>query len=103
MDNIIANNIKKYRLQKGFSQKELAQMLNISNSRLSNWEQGTNKPPADTIGLICSSLGISASELLGLTLAKDELNHEERIIIENYRAKKEMHHSIKVLLGIEQP
>lgn len=36
----IGARIRKYREMRGFSQKELAQKIGVSNSRVSNWEQG---------------------------------------------------------------
>ena len=40
----IGARIRKYREMSGFSQKELAQKIGVSNSRVSNWEQGINRP-----------------------------------------------------------
>lgn len=38
----IGARIRKYREMHGFSQKELAQKIGVSNSRVSNWEQGVS-------------------------------------------------------------
>lgn len=102
MDNIIGDNIRKYREQVGLSQKQLAKKIGVSNSRLSNWEQGINNPPADFLGIICDALNISASELLGIKLSTDELNHEERKIIQAYRIKPDLQHAVKLILGIDR-
>lgn len=40
----IGNRIRKYREECKLSQKDLAQKLGVSNSRVSNWEQGINRP-----------------------------------------------------------
>lgn len=85
----------------GITQKQLANKLGINNSRISNWEQGANNPPADLIADICEALNVSASELLGVKLAADELNIDERKVIKEYRAKVAMQHAVKVLLGID--
>lgn len=45
----IGARIRKYREMSGFSQKELAQKIGVSNSRVSNWEQGINRPDADIL------------------------------------------------------
>lgn len=100
-ENTIGHNIQMYREKKGLTQTEFAKRINIKNTRLSNWENGQNYPPADYIGKICEALDISASELLGLKLSNDEFSYEERRIILKYRANKEMQHAIKVLLGME--
>lgn len=38
----IGARIRKYQEMSGFSQKELAQKIGVSNSRVSNWEQGVS-------------------------------------------------------------
>lgn len=60
----IGARIRKYREMSGFSQKELAQKIGVSNSRVSNWEQGINRPDADILADICKALNVSPSELL---------------------------------------
>lgn len=101
MKSNVGDNIRKYREMNNLSQKQLANKLKISNSRVSNWEQGANNPPADMIVHICEALNVSASELLGVKLATDELSVDERRVIKEYRAKASMQHAVKVLLGIE--
>ena len=41
------------RVNAGFSQKEAATMLNISNKTLANWEKGNSFPNAQQIEKIC--------------------------------------------------
>lgn len=102
-DNVIGDNIKKFRKKKWLSQKQFAEMLGVNNSCVSNWENGLNNPPADKIVDICKNLDVSASELLGLKLASEELSVEEKEVIKEYRKKKDMNHAVKVLLGIDEP
>ncbi|MBQ7035884.1 MAG: helix-turn-helix transcriptional regulator [Clostridia bacterium] len=67
MDNyIIGERVKKLREARGISQKDFAKKLNITASRLSNWENGYNKIPFDFIPEIASLLGGSVDALLGL-------------------------------------
>lgn len=97
----IGKNIHKFRKQKGLTQSELAEILGVKNTTVSNWETGDNNPPADLLGNICDALGISATELLGLKHSKDEFNYEERKLILKYRENKDMQHAVKVLLGMD--
>lgn len=97
----IGKNIHKFRKKKGLTQSELAVILGVKNTAVSNWETGDNNPPADSLGNICEALGISATELLGLKHPRDELSFEERRVIQKYRENKNMQHAVKVLLGIE--
>ena len=59
--------IKRLRESKGISQKKLASQLGVSSSRLSNWEQGINRPDVDILSAICEALDVSADKLLDVT------------------------------------
>ena len=61
----IGETIKRLRESMGLSQKELAQILKISNQRLSNWEKDINQPNADFIAALCDVLNVNADDLLG--------------------------------------
>lgn len=60
----IGSQIKKYRKAKGLTQKELAELINASAGRVSNWEQGANRPDVDALVDLCKALDVSADELL---------------------------------------
>ena len=97
----IGARIRQYRELQGISQKELAEIINVSNSRLSNWEQGINRPNADIIAALCKALKVSPSELLDVRLDTDNLSEQERKVISAYRSKPDLQKSINILLGIE--
>lgn len=92
--------IRKFRQLLGISQKELANRIGVSNSRVSNWEQGINRPDADIIAKLCVALNVSPSELLDIQLSCDTLNSQERKVIQAYRAKPELQHAVNLLLGV---
>lgn len=96
----IGKRIRKYREICGISQIQLAEKLGISNNRVSNWEQGINRPDADILADICRVLDISPSELLDVHLSSDELNEKERNIIRAYRSRPELQQAVDILLGI---
>ena len=58
--------IREYRERLNISQKELAARLGVSNARVSNWEQGINRPDVDTLSDLCQTLEISPNELLNV-------------------------------------
>lgn len=97
----IGNRIRKYRELRGMSQKELAERIGVSNSRVSNWEQGINRPDADILAQLCRVLNVSPSELLDVHLSTDTLNEQERKVIQAYREKPELQNAVDILLGIE--
>ncbi len=97
----IGARIRKFREDRGYSQIKLAQLIGVSNSRVSNWEQGINRPDADILVDLCKTLNVSPSELLDVHLKDDELSDMERKVINAYRAKKDLQSAVNILLGVE--
>lgn len=52
--------------ESSYTQKELAKLLEISESNITNWKKGTNLPSVETLYKLCKILGESADYLLGL-------------------------------------
>ena len=98
----IGTRIRKFGEDRGLNQKEFGDMIGVSNSRISNWEQGINRPDADILADICVALNVSPSELLDVRLSSDELNDKERKIIMSYRAKTDLQKAVDILLGVEE-
>lgn len=62
----IGSRIRKYRKESHLSQKQLAARIGVNNSRVSNWEQGINRPDTDILAAICVAPDVSPSLLLGV-------------------------------------
>ena len=60
----IGEKIKEQRLNKEWTQEQLAQLLNVSRSTVSSWEVGRNYPDLETIISISDLFGISLDNLL---------------------------------------
>ena len=86
----IGGRIRLYRKQSGLTQEQLASKINVTKSRVSNWEQGINRPDADILADICRALNVSPSDLLDVHLSTDELTDHERKVIRAYRSKPEI-------------
>jgi len=97
----IGNRIRKYRKVCGLTREQLAEKINVTKSRVSNWEQGINRPDADIIGNICRALNVSPSDLLDVHLTDDELSAHEKKVIQAYRTKEDLQQAVDILLGIE--
>ena len=97
----IGSRIRMYRKESGLTQEQLADKINVTKSRVSNWEQGINRPDADIIGGICRALNVSPSNLLDVHLSADDLSDRERKVIQAYRNKTEVQQAVDILLGIE--
>ena len=97
----IGGRIRLYRKQSGLTQEQLASKINVTKSRVSNWEQGINRPDADILADICRALYVSPSDLLDGHLSTDELTDHERKVIRAYRSKPEIQQAVNILLGVE--
>lgn len=71
----ISQNIKKYRKAKKFTQKELADYLNVVPTTISAWELGRNKPLMDKVTLMADLFGVSTSDIVGDTYTEDNINY----------------------------
>ena len=98
----IGNRIRKYREASHLSQKQLAEKIGVSNSRVSNWEQGLNRPDADILAEMCVALDVSPSLLLGIKVTGDELTEQERKVLKAYREKEDIRQAVHILLGISE-
>ena len=57
-------NIKIARENKKLTQLELGNLVGVSNTVISNWEKGLNKPDADMLCKLCYALDVDANFLL---------------------------------------
>ncbi len=60
----LGENLKKLRVKKDISQIELARMLSVDRSFVSNIENGKNNPTLSTITSLAKVLDVSTNELL---------------------------------------
>ncbi|MGN0768305.1 MAG: helix-turn-helix domain-containing protein [Christensenellales bacterium] len=59
-------NFKKYRKQSGFTQKEIALMLGISQSNISDWENNVSRPEYENLIAIARIYDVTVDELLSV-------------------------------------
>lgn len=76
MNKEIGNRIRTARKEAGLKQKELAEIIGVSESRISQYENGSQRPRVDTIQKIADGLGITPTELLGDSL--ESIEYEAR-------------------------
>lgn len=70
----ISQNIKFYRKQKGYTQVDLAKLLNVKPTAVSAWESGRNKPLMDKVTLMANIFNINISQLVGDTFEANDIN-----------------------------
>lgn len=98
----IGSRIRKYRKELGLTQEQLAETIGVTKSRISNWEQGINRPDADILADLSKALNVSPSILLDVYLSDDELNEQEKRVIKAYRDKPDLRQAVDILLGIAE-
>lgn len=115
--------IRKYRTEKGLTQKKLGEMCGIADSNIRKYEAGNQNPKLETLQKIANALEIPVSHLfIGEILTKAELKEklseyglehlvpdteEERIVLDNCKklnetGKKEAAKRVEELTHIEK-
>lgn len=80
MDQITTGKfIAEERKRKGYTQKQLAEILGISDKTISKWERGNGFPEVSLLLPLCEELDVTVNELLT----------GERVSEEDYRKKAE--------------
>jgi len=99
--NNVQKNLSYYLNLKKISQKELATMLNVSQSAVTNWIKGKNSPDIEIVAEICNILDITVTQLFGMNEPNDYSILEQTIIL-RYRQHPELQHAINILLNIDE-
>lgn len=105
---MFAENLKKIRKDKGYTQEELAKELNVVRQTVSKWEKGISLPDVDILSKIADILETDVNILLGgqmttpsqSEVAKQLAKINKQLIIKNTRHKKLMKTIAIILLII---
>lgn len=92
----------KLRKEKGLSQEEAADKINVTRQTISKWELDQSLPDFDKIVPICKLYGITSDELLNGTTEKDNVyedNINSRLTLE-VRSKRAKIISISLILFV---
>lgn len=65
--SVVCEHIRELRIQRHLTQTELANILGVSKSVVSAYENGVHLPPYDILTRISSLFGVSCDYLLGVT------------------------------------
>ena len=63
-NNIFGKKLKELRIERGFSQQKLGEILGFCNQTISFWESGSREPDLDTLLEIAHFFEVSLEELL---------------------------------------
>lgn len=93
--------IKYYRKLRGFTQAELAQMINVSEKTISSWEVDRTEPNMEAVELLSKALDAPKSELVGERLTTEQLSAKEMALLLAYRSStKVIREAIEAILKI---
>ena len=62
---MLSQNIKALRIQKGLTQKDLADLLHVTSQAVSRWELGDVEPSIDTISNMAKIFNVTTDEIIG--------------------------------------
>ena len=62
--NIVSSSIKKLREEKGMTQDELAEKLNVTRQAVSNWETGKTQPDIETLTRLAEIFDVSVERII---------------------------------------
>lgn len=90
-DERIGDKIKAIRIAKGLDQKQLADMVDISKSSISEWENCKRAPRMGTLRKIAAALGVDVWEIIGFNNVEFDgtptpLSSDEQNLVTTYRA-----------------
>ena len=70
----IGERIKAYRKEKGLSQEQMAEALNVSRQAITKWESGKGLPDIENLIGLSRTFGVSLDEMVG-----EEASFQEKI------------------------
>ena len=65
MGVFFGDRIRSARKAAGYTQRELAGVLGVSNTSISNWEKGLSRPDADMIQMLCDAMHLQPNYFYG--------------------------------------
>ena len=72
MSMLFADTLKKLRMEKGLSQRELAEKMYVTRTAITKWENGNRLPDAAMIKRLSEVLGVDVNILLSAVAESDE-------------------------------
>ena len=100
-DKMLTENLKKYRKKMGYTQREIAEQLYISQQAYAKYEIGTSSPNPETLAKIANILQCSMEELtdnknvvkqisdVDFEIQKNDLSEQEKTLLEYFRSTTE--------------
>lgn len=94
----IADNIKKFRLEKDVSVDDVGAVVGKSGKTISAWEVGHGQPDADTMIKLCRYFSVDIADFYG---EGGELATDERELVDTYRGLTGPHKKVLLVTAHE--
>lgn len=92
----LGTRLKKVRLQKGLSQKDVAEVLNVTRQTVSKWENNASYPDLDNLVRLSEHYEISTDELLkGNTEIEKTVKENEMKVMEPEKDTKYLENTVE--------
>ena len=76
------NRLKELRKEKGLTQDDLAELLEVTKVTIFNWENGVSSIKPDRLKKLCEIFGVDMPYLLGYNNVKNETNIKAAVLDE---------------------
>ena len=93
---MFADKLKKLRNDRGLTQKELAAIINVSTSAVSQYERGKASPRRENLILLAEYFGVTVAYLEGTTSIEDV----ENMLNSNYDAQLTVREMLRICMTI---
>ena len=80
------NNIKELRISKGLKQSDLANLLHVAQTTISNWENDRTEPDFDSLRQMAELFDVSADYLLG----QSDVKKKEMPVVKDDRLNRKL-------------
>lgn len=88
--HVVRYNIRRYMRLQDISQKEIAELLNLTRPAISQILTGTSRPRLDQIFMIAQYLGVSMDDLMDATAYRQDEELRARMLANTKRAPTEV-------------
>ena len=101
MDQIkIGSFLKELRQEKGMTQEQLAEQLNVSNRSVSRWETGSNLPDLSMLIILAEYYDVTVGEIIDGKRKSEKMNEEVKDTLEKVVSYNEMRNLKSMKKGI---
>ena len=90
------NRLKELRKEKGLTQTDLAELLEVTKLTIHNWENGVSSIKSDRLKKLCEIFDVDVPYLLGYDTVKNETSLKASVLIEVLEKLREINNMLLV-------